>query len=247
MLSYGVSTVRLHRTGQTHREEIVLFANVVQVTTAEWKGAEIAFDRFQQRLGCLMVERVTLGHLRRQRVVRAGAFLDDTSSSRGAERLDGEVFAFLHFCLVSIRSELLYDGHSFPDFALVPSMNAVRCNRMTVEVADGLDYRSAFIMRHNVTLMCLAANLNFVRLHNLLDRFSDIAHADVDTRFLWSATAFRSRTHPDPGVRGILDSFKQSVPRRLKVHGECGIHNPSVHVHAKIDFHDVVGLQDCRD
>jgi hypothetical protein len=48
--------------------------------------------------------------------------LKDSSHSRASEGLDGVVFPFFHFCLISRRSMLLDDGYG------LSSMNTVRGN-----------------------------------------------------------------------------------------------------------------------
>lgn len=79
--------------------------------------------------------------------------------------------------------------------------------------------------------MGLAADLDLVALHDLLDGLSDIAQAHIDASLA------------DTRLGRVLDGLEEAVPRRLPREGECRVDDAALDVHAKVDLEHVRLLQ----
>ena len=100
------------------------------------------------------------------------------------------------------------------------------------------------------TLMSLAIHFDFVRLHHLLNRRTDVCCSYIDTRCLMRERISRSAmmriegitrgAHLHACVRSIFDSGKQVVVCGLPRHGKSGVDDSAVDVHTEIDFEDVL-------
>mmetsp|Transcript_8318 Transcript_8318/g.20659 ORF Transcript_8318/g.20659 Transcript_8318/m.20659 type:complete len:370 (+) Transcript_8318:1018-2127(+) len=129
-----------------------------------------------------------------------------------SEGLDGVQLSLLHLGLVAA----LDNGHT------LSRMNLIRADRVSVEIPDRLDRVS------------LPVNLDFIRLHDLLNRGTNVAQAHVDACLPYSR------------VGGLLDGLGKVVVTRILVPRERTIDDPPVDVRSKIELHDVVLLQNGR-
>ena len=95
--------------------------------------------------------------------------------------------------------------------------------------------------------MCFAANVDFIALHDLLNGITDVAQSHVNARFLYhdedKHVAPAKGPHPNASVRRIPDRIQQTVPSWLEIHGEGGIDNSAVNMHAKIHLHHIPLVQ----
>ena len=91
--------------------------------------------------------------------------VSDIATSCTSERLDGVCFSLFHLCLITT----LDDGNALPIRAAV---DLVAADSMAVQVTDRL---------HGISS---SVDLDLVTLHSLLNCCTDIAHADINTRFL---------------------------------------------------------------
>lgn len=108
----------------------------------------------------------------------------------------------------------LDDGHG------LAAVDGVVSNGMAVQVAD------AFHWEH------LALDFDLVALHDFLDRCANIAHADVDAGFF------------DTSVGGGFAGFDEVVVDRIEGEGEGAVDDAAVDVHAEVDLHDILVVED---
>jgi len=126
-------------------------------------------------------------------IVRSFHILMNETTASTSKGLNGKVFALLHFCLVTIVN----NGNR------LASVDLVRVDRVSVQVTDRLD------------LICLALNLNLVRLHDFLDGGTNIAQSHVNTSLL------------DSSVGRILDSSQQVIVNRVEGERESRVNDSS--------------------
>ena len=79
----------------------------------------------------------------------------------------------------------------------------------------------------------LAVDLALVTLHRFLDRGADVTHADVDSCFF------------DPCIRGVFHRCEEVVVDGVECDCPRRVHDSSIDVDTKVNFHDVLFLQDC--
>ena len=133
----------------------------------------------------------------------------DVPFPRAPEGLDGVELALLHARGVPPP----HDGHA------LSRVNLVRTNGMPVQVADALDW------------VCLAVELNLVRLHYLLHRGANFPQRHVDAGC------------GDAGIRRLARRLGQWVKLVVKVHRPRAVDDAAINLRPEIDLHDVALLQ----
>ena len=109
---------------------------------------------------------------------------------------------------------------AFDDGDGLAAVDRVWDDVVPVEVADRFDR------------VGLPVERDFVGFHGFLDRGADIAEADVDAGFA------------NAGVGGFFDGGEELVVLVVEGHGEGGVDDATVHVHAEVDFHHVLVRED---
>lgn len=125
---------------------------------AECEGAELLIDR-AEKLGGLCVPDWFLVVIKLLHVVAAVDVLPNSALARGAEGLNRILLAFLHFVL--IRTLDYRDTLACMDLIPLDAMSAQVLNRL---------YSIGF-----------ALYFNFVRLHGLLDGFTNLTEACINS------------------------------------------------------------------
>ncbi len=111
-------------------EQVVLLAHAIQVSPAEGERVKVFVDRPQEAVCRVNADGDGFGEVLLSCVVRAFSLVDNVSSSRRTEGLDGVVFAFLH---LDVEVGHGYDGNRFA------SVDRVTLDAVTVEVLNTLD------------------------------------------------------------------------------------------------------------
>lgn len=84
---------------------------------------------------------------------------------------------------------------------------------------------------HALDSVRLVIKCNFVRLHNLLNGFTNITKSHVDTSRL------------DSRVCSFLDGEQKRVKNRIESHREGAIDDMAIDLRTVVDLHDVVGAE----
>jgi len=135
----------------------------LQPSSTEGQGVEFILYFRQESFG----SRVSYGHafpvyILIDHIVRAIRSIEDLSFTCWSECLDCKQFTFFHFCLFT----------SFDNWDTLTSMDGVGSNRMTTEILDRFHW------------ICFVSNLNFMRLHYLLNCSTNVTQAHVNSRCL---------------------------------------------------------------
>mmetsp|Transcript_1403 Transcript_1403/g.2849 ORF Transcript_1403/g.2849 Transcript_1403/m.2849 type:complete len:216 (-) Transcript_1403:431-1078(-) len=127
------------------------------------------------------------------------------------------------------RSEC-FNGVKFPlfHFGLLPGLdngnglsgvNLVGCNSVSVKILDRFDG------------VCLPINLDLVGLHHFLNGRTDLPQPCVDPR------------HANTLIGSRLHRFLERIKRWVERNGKRAVDDSPVDVSAKVDFHDIVVVQ----
>lgn len=79
--------------------------------------------------------------------------------------------------------------------------------------------------------VCLSVDFDFVAFHRFLDCSTDVANTNIDSRSL------------DTAVGSVFDGSQEIIIRRIKRHCKRTVYNPSVDLHAEINLHDILILE----
>jgi hypothetical protein len=188
-------------------EQVALLALVIEPATTERERAVLVVDVRQQLLGRGRSERGA--RVRGAHVVTALQVLVHHAATRGAEGLDGVLLVLLHLGVVVG----LDDGHA------LARVYHVGIDRVAVEVLDRFH------------LVHLAAQLDLVALHHLLNALADLAQSRVYAREF------------DARVGRLFHRVQQRIVHGIERHRECAVDNVAVDVHAKVHFHHIGGTQ----
>lgn len=145
-------------------------------------------------------------------IVRAVTILVDVTLSSAAESLDGILLSFLH-------SGATVSTTIFDDWDRLASVDVVSSHRVTTQISNALDW------------VGLASNGALVRLHDLLNLFTNVAQAHIN------ACSF------DSSVSCILAGQQQIVILGVKCNSEGAISHQAFDVTAIVDLHHVVPLK----
>ncbi len=188
-------------------QQVALLSLVVQPATAECQRAVLAVDVCQQLLGGGRAEGGAC--VRGAHVVRALEVFIHHAATRAAKGLDGVLLVLLHLGAV-VR---LDNGHT------LARVYHIGIDAVAVEVLDRLD------------AVHLAAELDLVALHHLLNALADLAQSRVNAREL------------DARVGGLFHRIQQRIEHGIEADGEGAVDDVAIHVHAKVDFHHIGGAQ----
>src|SRR2546423_384752 len=131
---------------------------------------------------------------------------------RAAKGFACKNLTFFHLCLIA----------TFHNRDGLPTVNRVLANAVAVQVSNALDGISR------------AVEINFVALHSLLYRSTNITHANVYSCF------------SNTGICSIFDSGKQIVVHGIESVGPRRVQDPTIDMHPEIHFHDIFLPQDPR-
>ena len=127
-----------------------------------------------------------------------------------SEGLNSVLLTFLHLVLIWT----LNDRHALSSVNLIP-LYAVATKVLNCSNAVGF-----------------SLDFDFIRLHSLLDCFTDLTESGIDTRMT------------DAGVRRVFDGFKKVIIGRVERNCKGAVRHDSSNVAAIIDLHNVILLQD---
>jgi len=161
-----------------HTDKVILHTQALEGPLGEDQRREVLLNGLQQRLGRHMMETSSADILIASVAVNPH-IISETSSTSGAEGLDGEHIAFLH----ALTGAGLDEGH------LLVTMDLVAQDVMTTKVPDCFDGEN------------LAVELDFVALHYLLHRPADVIDPGINTSFLCEYFSMGST------LRALLPTF----------------------------------------
>lgn len=149
------------RDERSHADEVVLHTQALEGPLGEDQRREVFLNGLQQRLGGRMMEISSADTLIASVAINPH-IVSETSSTSGAEGLDGEHIAFLH----------ALTGAGLDKGDLLVTMDLVPQDVMPTKVPDCFDGDG------------LAVELDFVALHDLLDGPTDVIDPGINASFL---------------------------------------------------------------
>jgi len=187
------------------RHEVAVLVQAIEPSPTKGERSEILVDHVEKLLGFGQTKG-NVTHFRVAHVVARLHVIVDESTAGRAKSFDSVNLILLH----ANRLTALDNRNR------LAGVNAIRSDRVSAQIANRL------------YLVCFPVELNLVRLHNLLNRFSNVTQANVDSSRL------------DASVGRIADRLEKLVVLLVEGKRKRAVDDAPVDVSAKINFANIV-------